>query len=154
MKGMKVIYKVGFATLLQFILITLLSVPNTIVSVVTKCHTHQADCASNTMSSLLFFLLIAFWFSILAVLGYLVQVKRSRKLAVLLIGAESMTAIVALFNSRHEAHELSVITSLLDCLLALWVSLLGARIVLAKGRRMRRMPLVKKVQQVRKRPVD
>jgi hypothetical protein len=65
------------------------------------------------------------------VLGYAVQERRSRKLTATLIGAEGITAIVALFSVKHHLDALSFATSLIDFVLSIWVLLLAARIFLA-----------------------
>lgn len=133
---MKLKYETAIATLVQFITLTLLGIPNALVSIVTTCHRDGSNCVSNTITSLLFFLLTAVWFGALWVLGYSAQERRSRLLAWLLIGAELVVIMVAFgINFRHDSNFLSLGTSILDILLALWTILLAFRLSRSKGGR-------------------
>lgn len=132
---MKLTYQTAIATLIQFVTLTLLGIPNALVSIISTCHSDNSNCVSNMLVSLIFFLLTAAWFGFVWLLGYAAQERRSKRLAWLLIGAEALTAAVALFNTRHDTNFLTIITSLLDLLLAIWIMVLAFRLIRAKGGR-------------------
>src|SRR5437667_5653526 len=117
----KLTYETAIATIVQFIAITLLNVGTTTVSVISSCHGQNDQCTSNAIVSLIFFMLLAGWFAFIWVLGYAAQERRSRRLAQLLIVAEVLVAGVALFNAKHHTDPLSLITSIADLCLSLWV---------------------------------
>jgi purine-cytosine permease-like protein len=127
-------YQTSVATLVQFITLTLLGIANGLNSVVTTCHDGQG-CISNLIVSLIFFLLTAGWFAFIWVLGYTAQERRSRRLARVLIAAEALIALVALFNARHYTDWLSLFTSLVDILLAIWIVTLAFRLMRSGGGR-------------------
>jgi hypothetical protein len=143
-------YKLAVIVLVQFILLSLLGIANGINSVVTECSKHDGDCLSNTIVSLVFFLLTAAWFAFIWVLGYTAEERRSKGLLRLLIAAEGMTALVALFNAQHHENTVGLITSLLDLVLALWVILLAIRLLFAKGGRV----VTKQRTRARRRPTE
>jgi hypothetical protein len=128
-------YQTAIATLIQFVSLTLLNVANGAVSVVSQCHSGSTNCVSNLLSSLVFFLLISIWFGCVWILGFTAQDRRSKRLAQLLILIETMIAIVALFNAKHHTDPLSLITSLIDFGLSIWVITLAHRLIKADGGR-------------------
>jgi hypothetical protein len=132
---MKLTYETAIATFIQFVSITLLSVGTTIVSIVSSCHGQSDQCTSNSIVSLIFFMLLAGWFACLWVVGYAAQERRSKRLGQLLIAAEVVVAMVALFNAKHHTDPLSLITSITDFCLSLWVILLAYRLIKAGGGR-------------------
>lgn len=133
---MKLTYQTGVAALIQFITLTLLGIPNTIVSIISTCHGDGTDCVSNSIVSLIFFLLTAVWFGIVWMVAYLAQERRSKRLAWLLIVAELGTLLVAAhFNLPHDTNFLTKATSILDILLSLWIIVLAFRLSRAKGGR-------------------
>jgi len=134
MDNVRLTYQTAVACLIQFVTMSFLTLANEGNSVVTTCHNH-GDCFSNLLSSLIFFMLTAVWFGVVWMLGYTAQEQRSRRLAQLLIVAELAIAVVAVFNAKHHTDILSLFTSLLDALLALWVISLAFRIVRAGGGR-------------------
>jgi hypothetical protein len=132
----KLTYQTAVVSLVQFITLTVLGVPNAIVSIVTTCHADNGDCVSNSLVSLIYFLLTAAWFGIILFLGYTAQKRRSGKIAVLLIGSEFLTLAVAGFvNFPHDSNFLDKGTSLIDALLSLWVIYLAFRLIMARGGR-------------------
>src|SRR5882724_1456055 len=133
--GMKLTYETGVATFIQFVVISLLNVGTGTVSIISSCHGQNDQCTSNAIVSLIFFMLLAGWFALLWVLGYTAQERRSRRLAQLLIVAEVLVAGVALFNAKHHTDPLSLITSIADLCLSLWVILLAYRLIRAGGGR-------------------
>jgi hypothetical protein len=132
----KLRYETGVATLVQFIVMSLLGIPSALVSIISTCHGNGLDCATNSLGSVGFFLLTVFWFGIVWMLGYMAQEKRSRWLAWFLIGAELLNALVAFhFNLPHDSNFLTKGTSLIDIVLSLWIIVLAFRLSRAKGGR-------------------
>lgn len=132
---MRLKYETAIATLIQFIVLVFLNIGTGTVSVITTCHDNNGDCVSNMIVSLIFFLLITLWFGFIWILGYTAQERRSRRLAQALIIAEVMVVVVALFNARHHTDPLSLITSLIDFGLGIWVIMLAYRLMKAGGAR-------------------
>jgi len=132
---MKLKYQTAIATLIQFVTLTLLNVATGTVSVISTCHDGNGDCVSNLLVSLIFFLLVALWFGFVWVLGYTAQERRSKRLAQILILAEALIALVALFNVKHHTDPLSLITSVIDLGLSIWVVTLAYRLIKAGGSR-------------------
>ena len=132
---MKLTYQTAVATLIQFILLSFLGIANGLNSVVTTCRHSSSDCFTNTLVSLIFFILTALWFGAVWLLGYTAQERRSHRLAQLLIVAELLIALVALFNARHHTDILSLATSLIDLCLAIWIITLAFRLMRSKGKR-------------------
>ncbi|HVI60769.1 MAG TPA: hypothetical protein VM535_01290, partial [Candidatus Saccharimonadales bacterium] len=96
---------------------------------------HGTDCISNLIVSLIFFILTTAWFGFIWILGYSAQERRSRRLAQVLIAAESLIALIAFFNARHHTDWLSLSTSVIDLVLAVWVIALAFRLMRAGGGR-------------------
>lgn len=136
---MKLTYETGTATLIQFISMSLLNIGTGTHSVITTCQNDGGNCMSNLILSIIFYMLIVGWFGFVCALGYAAQFKRSKRLAQLLICVEGLIALVALMNIKLNLAEtkdlLSLFTSSLDLLLALWVSFLAFRIIRSGGGR-------------------
>lgn len=149
MEGVKLTYETGTATLIQFVVLSLLNIATGTNSVVTTCYNSKSNCASNLVVSLIFYLLIVGWFAFIWVLGYAAQDRRSKRLAQVLILAEICVAFVAYFNIKHRnANDyISLATSVIDLILALWIITLAWRLMRAKGGR-----VVTNRQRTRRRP--
>ncbi|HEY5152349.1 MAG TPA: hypothetical protein VII55_00070 [Candidatus Saccharimonadales bacterium] len=132
---MKLTYQTGVATLIQFITLSFLGIANGANSVVTTCRHDSTNCISNLIVSLIFFILTAAWFGIVWILGYTAQERRSRRLAQLLMCAEALIALIALFNAKHHIDALSLFTSLVDLILAVWIISLAFRLIRAGNTR-------------------
>lgn len=132
---MKLKYQTGIVTFIQFIVGSTLGFANGALSSITSCTSHGNDCVSNTIVSLVLIILTVLWFGFVAILGYAAQDRRSRRLARLLMLAEIAIALVALFDALHFPNILSLGTSLLDFVLALWALLLAYRLSKANGGR-------------------
>jgi len=132
---MKLKYETAVATLVQFILLSFLGIANGLNSVVTTCRKDGSDCISNMIVSIIFFILTALFFAVIWILGYSAQERRSKRLAQLLICAEAFIALIAFFNARHHTDALSLITSLTDLCLAIWIITLAFRLMRANGGR-------------------
>jgi hypothetical protein len=131
---MKLTYETGTATLIQFIVLGLLNILTGVSSTVSSCRS-DSDCLGSVFLNFIFYVVLIGWFGILAILGFGAQHKRSRRLAQILIAAESMVALVALFDAKHHNNNLELITSLADLVLALWVISLAYRLIKSGGGR-------------------
>lgn len=132
---MKLKYETGIATMIQFVTLSVLNFANGVESIVTTCSQRDGDCVSNTLVSMIFFILAAGFFACIWILGYFAQERRSKRLAQLLIAAELMIMAVAYFNVRHHNNALNLFTSVVDLILAAWVILLAFRLIRAGGGR-------------------
>jgi hypothetical protein len=132
---MKLTYQTGIAALIHLGVISLFNVINGVFSSVQQCTNGSSDCVGNIITSMLYFMLITFWFAILWILAAAAQERRSRKLAFLLIGGEFLVFAVSLFNAQHHNNILGLTTSLVDATLAVWVGLLAFRLFVAGGAR-------------------
>jgi hypothetical protein len=136
---MKLTYETATATLIQFIALGLLNIVNSLYSIVTTCHHPGGDCVGNLFSSLIFYIFITGWFGVVVVLGYLAQERRSKRLAQLLIIAEASVSLVALFNIKlnlkYHSGVLSLVTSFVDMVLAVWIITLAFRLMRSGGGR-------------------
>ena len=142
--AMRLTYETGTATLIQLIVLGLLNILTGIGSTIDACH-KDTDCLGSLLINFVFYVVLVVWFVALAVIGYAAQQRRSRRLAQLLIAAEGLVALVALFDVKHHQDVLGLITSLADLVLALWIILLAFRLMRAgEGRvvvkRRRRRP--------------
>jgi drug/metabolite transporter (DMT)-like permease len=136
-KDVKLTYQTGIATLVQFITLSFLGIANGLNSIVTTCRHDSHDCINNVIVSIIFFMLTALWFAAVWILGAAAQERRSKRLALALVGAELLIAMVAYFNARHHTDALSLATSLIDLALAFWIIFLALRIIRSKGERIR-----------------
>lgn len=128
-------YQTGIATLVQFIAMGLLNIGNTGNAIATACREETGSCSTDIFVSIIFYLLLMSWFGIMCLLGYMAQERRSRRFAIVLIGAELLTIGVASINARGHTDVLSLITSIVDIILAFLVIYLAVRIILAgRGR--------------------
>ncbi|HEY1063777.1 MAG TPA: hypothetical protein VGE30_00585 [Candidatus Saccharimonadales bacterium] len=132
---MKLTYQTGIAALIHLAVITGFNILNGIHSSVQQCTNGSSDCIGNIITSMLYFMLITFWFAFLWILATAVQARRSRKLAFILIGCELLVVMVALFNADHHNHLLGLITSLVDAALAAWVAWLAFKVFIHGGAR-------------------
>jgi hypothetical protein len=94
-----------------------------------------ASCIQSSGISLLFVLVTAGWFGFLAMVGYAAQEQRSHRLAKVLMAAEALVLLIALFNAKHFPNVLGLITSLVDAAFAAWIITLAWRLNRAKGGR-------------------
>jgi len=127
-------YQTGTATLTQLIVMLLLNFVNGVTSSISACTSHSG-CVSNIVTTCLFIIVLAAWLIFLSMLGYTAQDKRSRNIARLLIAAEVLVALVALFDIKHYPNILGLLTSLIDFVLAVWVIVLAWRLSKARGGR-------------------
>jgi uncharacterized membrane protein HdeD (DUF308 family) len=134
MVAMKLSYETGTATLIQFMVLGVLNIFNGLNSIVATCRSGH-DCVTNALVSAILYILLVGWFAILWVLGYMAQERRSKLLAQMLIAAEGLVALVALFNVKHHNDLIGLVTSVVDLVLALWIITLAFRLMLSGGQR-------------------
>jgi preprotein translocase subunit SecG len=147
---MRLRYETGVATLVQFIVATFLGFLNGGNSIITGCHNSSpGECVSNTLVSLVLIILTVMWLGFLLALGYTAQERRSSRLALALIAAESLSALVYLFDAKHTPSILERLTNLIAFGLAIWVIFIAWRLSRAKGGRIvktaraRRRPMIR-----------
>jgi uncharacterized membrane protein len=104
MDSMKLTYQTGIATLIQFIILSFLTLGSQAVSVVTTCRKDGGNCVSNLITSTILYILVAVVFGTIWLIGYAAQSRRSKRLAQLLIGIEGLIALIALFSIKVGAH--------------------------------------------------
>ena len=137
---MRITYETGTATLVQFIVLGLLNIATALQSIITTCTHSGTSCVGNLLSSVIFYFLIIIWFGIIVSIGFAAQQGRSKRLAQLLICAELAVFIVAAYNIKLDHlgfHNgvLSLLTSLVDVILSLWVMSIAFRLMRAGGSR-------------------
>ncbi len=133
---MKLTYQTGIATLIQLGIMTLLNVLNGFHSAIQQCVTTDANnCIESIILSMLYFMVITAWFAFIWILGAAAQDRRSRRMAIILLGAEGLVLLVALFNAHNHNDLLGLFTSLVDAALAAWVAVLATRLILSGGGR-------------------
>jgi hypothetical protein len=133
MKLTQLTYETGIATLVQFIVLSLLNILNGITSVVSTCVKGQ-DCITNLLVSVILYLLLVGWFGFVWLLGYNAQERRSKRLAQLLICTEGLIALLAFYNIKHHNGAVGIITSIVDLVLCVWVIWLAFRLMRAAGK--------------------
>ena len=133
---MKLRYETGIATMIQFIVIGLLNMVYTIVTSVHACVKGQ-ECGSSTVLAIAYFMLLSLWFIFISVLGYAAQNRRSKRLSQMLIMAEGLVAMIALFNSKHYTDIFGLVISLIDVVFAVWIITLAFRLMRSGGGRIR-----------------
>lgn len=132
---MKLTYQTGIAALIHLAVISLFNVLNGVHSSIQQCSNGSSDCVGNIITSMLYFMVVTFWFTALWILAATAQTQRSRRLAFLLIGAEGLVVLVSLFNAKGHTGMLALVTSLVDAGLAAWVAFLALRIFVSGGAR-------------------
>ncbi|GEM_PF-721780 len=129
-------FQTGLGTLIQLIVMSLLSLINTFINIISTCHSSSSDCVSNAIPTLILFIMTVFWFVGVAALGFLVQKKRSRRLNIFLLGTEGITFLVSgYFNLPRASGIIAKTTSLIDAIISLWVIFMALNIFLYKKRR-------------------
>jgi hypothetical protein len=137
---MRLTHQTGTATLIQFIVLGLLNIADALQSIISTCNHSGNDCVSNLLSSIIFYFLIVIWFGVVLMLGFTAQQKRSKRLAELLVCAELAVVVVAAYNIKLDHfgfHNgiLSLVTSLIDVVLCVWVISVAYRLVKTSGGR-------------------
>jgi len=131
----KLKYETSIITFFQFITMSLLYFLINLGSIISVCKSQNYNCVSNSISSITLSIVIVIAFACVWLLGFYVQNRRSQRLALLLIIIEAGIFVVELFDAHNFPNILSLTTSLVDALLALWVIVLAFRLYRAKGGR-------------------
>jgi hypothetical protein len=135
----KLTYQTGIATLIQFILLSFLTLASQLASVVTTCHTDGGNCIGNLITSTILYLLVAIVFGSIWLIGLGAQHRRSKRLALLLVCIEGMIALVALFSLKLSLHGhkniFGIIASFSILALAVWTITLAFRLMRSGGGR-------------------
>lgn len=137
---MKLTYQTGIATLIQFLVLSLLTLVSQLVSAVSSCHKDGGNCITNVITSIIFYILVAVAFGTIWLIGYAAQSRRSKRLTQLLICIEGVIALGALFSIKVSVHQASsnifvLIVSFAILLLAVWIISLAFRLMRAGGGR-------------------
>jgi len=129
----------GTATFIQLAVVTFFVVIAGVTDLFKNCEV-GTECVANSFLWIVIVFMVALWFFILSGLGYAVQMKRSRRLAKLLIAAELFTAFMAFMIFTHPSGPLAFIGGLITCLIALATALMAFRVHQAKGGRVVNTP--------------
>lgn len=133
---MRIRHETGIATFIQFVIGVFLSFISGGISIIADCRgTSSGECISNAFVSLILIILVVLWLGFLLVLGYATQDRRSSRLALVLMGAESLTALIYLFDAKHSPDIFSGLMNLVSLLIAAWVIFVAWHILRAKGGR-------------------
>lgn len=136
---LRLTHETGVATLLQFIVLGLLNIIGTVNSTVAACRDGGGGCLVEIFVSSILFLLMMSYFAFVCLLGYMAQERRSRRFSQLLIGAESLIALVALASLKFPTDALGQITSLVALVSALWIIMMAYRVMKSGGKRITRL---------------
>jgi len=136
---MKLTYETGIATLIQFIVLSILNIIDAIYSIVDTCAHSGGSCIPNMLTSIVFYILVVVWFGFLVLLGFSAQAKRNKRLCKLLIGAELLVFVVAGYNIKlgitYHNGPLTLFTSLIDLVMSVWIISLALRLMRAGNAR-------------------
>lgn len=133
---MRIRYETANATFVQFIVGVGLSFISGIVSIVSGCRDSSGtDCVSNTFVSLILIILTVAAFGFLFGLGFVAQERRSRRLALLLIGFEVFAMLIFLFDARQAPATIDKLTNGASFGVAAWVTYVAWRLSRARGGR-------------------
>jgi cytochrome c biogenesis factor len=149
---MKLRYETGTATLIQLGVVTLLGFINQVGASVSSCLNDASECVGDSFVSLVFVILLGVWLGIVSTIGYAAEEKRSRRLAIVLIGCEFLIFMVAAFNARHTTNLFERLTSLTDLFIAIWIMVLAFRLARANGGRIVSRSRASAPTQARRRP--
>lgn len=117
----------GAATLIQLTIMLLLNFVTALASIISSCTKHDS-CSTGIVFSLLSLIILAVWLLFLSAVGYHAQNTHNRRFATILIAGEALVAIVTLANIKRSGNPLDLITSIIDCALAIWVITLAYRL--------------------------
>lgn len=136
--ALKLKYETGIATSIQFVVVSILNLIDGVVSSVSQCTNGSGGCFGDVVLAMLYFLVISIWFGALWLAGFAAQDRRSKRIALFLIGGEGLVFLASVYNLTH--HNTSLInsaTSFVDLVLSVWVAFLAFRLMRAKGGRIR-----------------
>lgn len=153
---MKLRYETGVAAMAQFLVVLILNFIGAVVNAVDTCTDASStyDCVSGIGIDLLYVIILAFWFGFIWILAYAAQDRRDHRLASILMAAEAMVLVVALFNAQHFPNIIGLITSLTNAAFAAWVIYLAFRLTRAKGGRITARTARRPRRRISKQPED
>lgn len=149
---MRLRYNTGQATVVQFIVVMLLGFVTNAISLAGSASRDEGSFATDLLLTVFILILQAFWLGFLCVVGFAAQDKRNRSLALLLIGLEGITFMVALFNARHPGNPVALMASLLHMAIAIYVAFMAFNIYRARGKRIVSRPKQAVAGRPRRRP--
>lgn len=132
---MTIRYQTGVTTLAQFVSMAVLNLINMLYSSIHSCVKSGSECIGDVTINLLYFLVVCAWFGFIWVLGYAAQDRRSKRIAQVLILAETAVFLAALLDLKHFPNALGLITSAIDAFLAAWTIILAYRLIKSRGGR-------------------
>lgn len=136
--ALKLKYETGIATSIQFVVVTILNLIDGATSSVTQCSSGSGNCFGDIALALVYFVLISICFGVLWLVGFAAQDRRSKRIALFLIGGEGLVLLISLYNLTHHTTSLvNRVTSFADLVLSVWIAFLALRIIRAKGGRVR-----------------
>lgn len=124
----------GVSTFIQLAVVTFFVVIAGITDLFKNCEV-GTECVANSFLWIVIIVMVAVWFFILSSLGYAVQMKRSRRLAKLLIAGELFTAFLAFMIFSHPSGPLSLVGGFVTFLIALATAFMAFRVHQARGGR-------------------
>lgn len=132
---MKLKYETGIATFIQFVAVSLLALANQINAIIVGCIQHKSGCVEDVIPSVGYFLVTVVVFAGIWTLGYFAQERRSRWLALGLVGIELLVIKVAKHNAENHTDLLSLASSMINLVLAAYIIFLAIRLIRSKGGR-------------------
>lgn len=101
-------------------------------SIIATCHDDRTNCVSNSLVSIVFYILIVAWFGLIATFGFAAQERRKRWILFTLIFMEISVIFVAYINAKGHMKPfdpLNLLISTIDIILAGWIIYLCIRIL-------------------------
>lgn len=123
---MRIYHQTTIATIIQFVVGSALSFITGVGSIASGCYGQSsADCVTNTFVSLLLVLLTVGAYGALVAVGYLAQARRSKRLALLLIGLEAGAMVVFSFDAKQSPSTVDRFANLAALAVAAWVAFIA-----------------------------
>ncbi len=135
---MRLTYETGVATLVQFIIASLFILVSQIGSTAASCLKDHGNCVVNTITAIIFFIVVSVVFGAIWIIGYAAQDRRSRRLSRLLICAEGFIGLLALFSLKLNLHTHSIpgfVASIGALVMSIWILTLAFRLMRAGNSR-------------------
>jgi len=154
---MRLKYETGVATLIQFIIASFFILVSQIGSTATSCLKDHRNCVINTITAIIFFIVVSLVFGAVWFIGYAAQDRRSKRLSRLLICAEGFITLLALFSLKLNLHTHSIpglVASLGALAMSIWILTLAFRLLRAGGGRVVNHSRSRPRQRIRKPPVS
>jgi len=132
-------YETGNATTIQFLAVNIINLISSGYDTVQKCTTPgNGSCIGSMIPNLFLFIALAIFFGVIWLIGFIVQDRRSTKIAILLILAELLVLLIGLFDLIHnKTGFLGILLSISEIATAIWIIYLASRLIRARGGRVR-----------------